>query len=88
MARRSGAPPVPAGIKWAAFLGWLVLPVLAAWATTAALGTGLLWSGPIWVGYAILYMAVYFSWVRRRALSLSARRTGGGRPGGPDPGRR
>lgn len=83
MARRPQVPPVPAAVKWTAFLGWLVLPVAAAWATTAGLDVGFLWSGPIWFGYAVVYMAVYFGWVRRRVIRLSSSRSSGGSPAGP-----
>lgn len=83
MAKRAQVPPVPTAIKWAAFLGWLTAPVAAAWATTAAFDLDLLWSGPIWFGYATLYMAGYFGWVRRRAARLASHRTGGESPAVP-----
>lgn len=83
MAKRRDAPPVPQGIKWLAFVGWLVLPVLAAWATAATFDLAILWTGPIWFGYAAAYMAGYFGWVRRRALRLSSTRSAGGTSDGP-----
>lgn len=83
MARRRDVPPVPTGIKWAAFLGWLIAPVVAAWATAAAFDIGVLWTGPVWFGYAVVYMAVYFSWVSRRSRRLSALRSADGTSADP-----
>ena len=83
MARRPHVPPVPAAVKSAAFVGWLVLPVLGAWATVAAFDAGFLWSGPIWFGYAVAYMAAYFGWVRRRIRRLASSRRPDGSPAAP-----
>lgn len=83
MAKQPQVPPVPAAVKWEAFVGWLVLPVLAAWATVAVFDAGFLWSGPIWFGYAVAYMAAYFGWVRRRVTRLASSRRSDGNPAAP-----
>ena len=57
---------VPGSVRWLAFAGWLVVPVAAAWAAYALGGLPFLWTGPLWLALAVLYMALYFRWVRRR----------------------
>ena len=57
-------PPHP--IRWLAFFGWLVVPVLATWAIVAATALFILWWGVIWFFFALAYMIVYFRWSRRR----------------------
>ena len=58
---------VPQKIKWLAFTGWVILPVVLTWAAHAFAGLPFLWTGPAWMLLAILYMAVYFRWVKRRS---------------------
>ena len=57
-------PPFP--IRWLAFIGWLSLPVLITWGIVIVTGLIVLWWGLIWMGFALVYMIVYFRWSRRR----------------------
>jgi len=57
-------PPHP--IRWLAFIGWLVLPILATWLIVAATALFVLWWGLIWFAFALVYMIVYFRWSRHR----------------------
>ncbi len=60
---------VPQAIKWLAFAGWVVLPVVLTWAAHAFAGLPFLWTGPVWTVLAAVYMAVYFRWVKRRGTT-------------------
>lgn len=57
-------PPHP--IRWLAFLGWLILPVLLTWLIVAATAMIVLWWGVIWSFFALVYMIAYFRWSKRR----------------------
>lgn len=57
-------PPHP--VRWLAFLGWLVIPILATWLIVAMTAMIVLWWGVVWFGFALVYMIVYFRWSRRR----------------------
>lgn len=57
-------PPHP--IRWLAFLGWLVMPILATWLVVAMTAMIVLWWGVVWFCFALIYMIVYFRWSRRR----------------------
>lgn len=56
----------PHAVRRLAFLGWLVLPVVATWLVVAATALWVLWWGVVWCGFALLYMVLYFRWARRR----------------------
>lgn len=56
----------PHSIRWLAFLGWLILPVLLTWLIVAATALIVLWWGVIWSVFALVYMIAYFRWSRRR----------------------
>ena len=56
----------PTGLRWLAFIGWLILPIILTWGVVAATKLAVLWWGFVWTGFAIVYMIVYFRWVRRR----------------------
>ena len=59
-------PGPPPSIRSLAFVGWLVLPILATWAVVAATALFVVWWGVVWFGFALVYMIVYFRWSRRR----------------------
>lgn len=56
----------PHSVRWLAFIGWLVLPVLLTWAVVALSALFVLWWGVVWFGFALVYMIVYFRWAKRR----------------------
>lgn len=59
-------PGPPHAIRWLAFIGWLVLPILATWLVVAMTAMIVLWWGVVWFCFALVYMIVYFRWSRRR----------------------
>jgi len=63
---RKPNPGPPHVIRWLAFIGWLVLPILATWLIVLATALIVLWWGVLWFVFALLYMIVYFRWSRRR----------------------
>lgn len=56
----------PHTIRWLAFIGWLVLPIVATWLLVLATALFVLWWGVIWFVFALVYMIAYFRWSRRR----------------------
>jgi len=56
-------PPHP--IRWLAFIGWLILPILATWGVVAMTELFIVWWGVVWFVFALIYMIVYFRWSRK-----------------------
>lgn len=57
-------PPHP--IRWLAFIGWLVVPIIATWLIVAMTAMIVLWWGVVWFCFALVYMIAYFRWSRKR----------------------
>jgi hypothetical protein len=55
----------PHAIRWLAFIGWLVLPILATWGVVEMTSLIVLWWGMVWFGFALVYLIVYFRWSRK-----------------------
>lgn len=62
---RKPNPGPPHAIRWLAFISWLVLPILATWGIVRLSEVPVLWWGPIWMGFALIFMIVYFRWSRK-----------------------
>ena len=62
--RPPGGPPQT--VRWLAFAGWLVLPILVTWAVVIATDLSVLWWGVVWFAAALVYSIGYFRWAKRR----------------------
>ena len=62
---RKPNPGPPHWMRWLAFIGWLLLPIVATWVIVLLSALTVLWWGLVWMGFALVYMIVYFRWARR-----------------------
>ena len=51
-----------------AFAGWLLLPLTLSWLLATLFSLNILWWGPTWFTFAMLYMVLYFRWVASKKI--------------------
>lgn len=62
--RPPGGPPQ--SVRWLAFIGWLLVPILLTALVVELTALFVLWWGLIWFAFALIYTIGYFRWAKRK----------------------